>query len=146
MKVLRRSGEITDLDVIFGTSLQETLKATAGMFRALAFIAVRQEQNDPARPLPFRFRRDDKLIDNGLGTVGKITKLRFPKAQHVWVIERVTVIETEHRRFRKKTVVNANACLLFGQMHERNIWVPRFGVIKNGVPSAKGSARTVLTR
>src|SRR5437762_2048408 len=116
------------------------------MFRALAFVAVRQEQNNSAGPLPFRFRRDNELIDDDLGAIGEIAKLRFPKAKHVRVIERVTVIEAEHRGFGEQAVVNANACLLLGKMHERNVRLAGFGVVKNGMSRAEGPARTVLTR
>ena len=146
MKVLRRGREVTDLDVVFGAGLQETLEASAGMFGTLTFVAVRQKQNDATGPLPFRFCRNDELIDDGLGAVGEITKLRFPQAKHVGVIERVAVIETEHGRLRKKTVVNADPRLLFRQMHERDVGFARFGVIKNGVTRAERSARTILAR
>ena len=115
MKILRRGREIADLDVVLGASLKEALEPRAGMFRALAFVAVRQQQHDPARPLPFRFRRDDELIDDGLRAVRKIAELRFPQAKHVWIIERVAVIESEHRGFGEQTVVNANARLFFGR-------------------------------
>src|SRR5207249_7276991 len=146
MKVLRRRREVTDLNIVFGASLQEALEAPAGMLATLTLVAVRQKQNDPAVPLPFRFCRDDELVDDGLGTVSKIPKLRFPKAKHVRIIERVAVIETEYGSFRKKTIVNANSRLLLRQMHERNVRVARFGIIKNGMPSAESSARTVLAR
>ena len=42
MKILRGSGQIADLDVVLGASLQKTLKSGAGMFRTLAFVAVRK--------------------------------------------------------------------------------------------------------
>src|SRR5207247_9861069 len=55
MKVLRRRREVTDLNVVFGASLQEALEAPARMLGTLTFVAVRQKQNDPAAPSPFRF-------------------------------------------------------------------------------------------
>ena len=86
------------MDVVFGTGLQETLEAPAGMFGTLTFVAMRQKQNDATRSLPFRFCRDDELIDDGLRAIGEITKLGFPQTKHVRIIERVAVIETEHSR------------------------------------------------
>src|SRR4051812_6820370 len=50
VEVLRRCGQIADLDVVFRARLEETLNAAAGMLRALAFVAVRQEQDDAAWP------------------------------------------------------------------------------------------------
>ena len=68
------------------------------MLRALALIAVREEQDHAAHALPLRFGADNKLVDNGLRTVGKITELRLPQAEHLRIIEAVTVIETQHAR------------------------------------------------
>src|SRR5437773_10432421 len=106
MKVLRRRREVTDLNVVFGASLQEALEAPAGMLWTLTFVTVLQKQNDAAGPLPFRFCRDDQLIDDGLGAISKIPKLRFPKASHVRIIERVAVIDTEYRSIRTKHSAN----------------------------------------
>ena len=42
MKILYCGGEIADLDVVIGTLLEEALNASTRMFRALAFIPVRE--------------------------------------------------------------------------------------------------------
>ena len=55
VKVLRRSAGVADLDIVFGAQLQEALQAGAGMFRPLAFEAVRQEQHQAAQALPLGF-------------------------------------------------------------------------------------------
>ena len=44
VEVLRGRGEIADLHVVLGAELEEALEARAGMLRALAFVAVRQQQ------------------------------------------------------------------------------------------------------
>ena len=49
MKILRGGGEIADLNVVLGACLQEALEPRAGMFRALAFVAVREQQHNAAR-------------------------------------------------------------------------------------------------
>src|ERR1700730_8250689 len=121
MKVLGGCRQIADLDVVFRAKLEKTFEAPAGMFRALAFVTVRQKQDDSTWPLPFRFSRNDELIDDGLRAIREIAELRFPQAKHARVIERVTVIETEDGRFRKQTVVDANALLLFSEMHQWHI-------------------------
>src|SRR5438067_13773385 len=116
------------------------------MFGALAFVTVRQEQDDPARPLPFRFRGNDELVDDGLRAVRKIAELRFPQAKHARIIERITVIEAEDGRFREQAVVNANARLISAspartaQMHQRHIWRASVRVVMNRVTRAERSA------
>ena len=102
MEVLRGRGQIADLDIVLGAGLQESFEARAGMLGALAFVAVWQKQDDAAGPLPFRFRRDDKLIDDGLRAISEIAELRFPQAQHFWVIERVTVVEPKNGGLGKR--------------------------------------------
>ena len=52
VKVLRGSRYVADLDVVFSAKLQESLEPSAGMFRPLAFVAVWQQHNQPAWPLP----------------------------------------------------------------------------------------------
>ena len=79
MEVLRRSSGINNLQIVLDRQGQPALDAGAGMFRALAFIAMRQQQNQSAQPLPFGFGAGDKLIDDGLGNVPKIAVLRFPE-------------------------------------------------------------------
>ena len=105
-----------------------------------------QEQDDPARPLPFRFSRNDELIDYRLRAIHEIAELRLPQAKQAWVIERVSVIEAQDARFRKRAVVNADARLLFRQMHERDIWCARFRVVKNRVSRAECATGAVLPR
>src|SRR4051812_2155489 len=116
MEILSGGGEIADLNVVLGALLEETLEAPAGVFRPLAFVSMRKQEHDAAGGLPFRFRRGDKLIDNRLRTVSKIAELRFPKAKHVRVINRVTVIEPEDGGFRQRAVVDANAGLVIRQV------------------------------
>ena len=114
------------------------------MFRPLPFVTMRQQQHETARPLPFRFRRDNELIDDCLRAIGKIAELRFPDAKHVRIVERVAVIETEHGSFGKKTVVDANARLFFREMQQRNIGISRFRIEQHGVPLPECSPPTVL--
>ena len=145
VKVLRRSSQIADLNIVLGTKLKKAFEAAAGMFGALSFVTVRQQQYDPARPLPFRFSRNDELVDDSLGAIREISELRFPQTKHARIIERITVIEPEDGGFREQAVIDANARLLFAQMHQRHIRRTAFCVVKNRVPRAKSSPRAVLT-
>src|SRR5262249_40600286 len=99
VKILGGSGEITNLNMVLGPCLQKALQPRARMLGALPLVAVRQQEHDSAGPLPFRFCRDDELIDDRLRAIGEITELRFPEAEHFWVVERVTVIKPKHRGF-----------------------------------------------
>ena len=126
--------------------LEEALQASAGMLRPLPFVAMRKEQHDAAGALPFRFRGDDELIDDVLRAVREITELRLPNAKHLRVIERVAVVETEHRGLREQTVINADLRLA----RERDgvtecSGSPVCGIVKHRMPVTERSAPAVLT-
>ena len=55
---------VGDDPVVFRRELQEAFQAGGGMFRALAFIAVRQQHHQARHPQPFRFARVDELIEH----------------------------------------------------------------------------------
>src|SRR6476659_1069688 len=107
------------------------------MFRSLSFVTVRKQKHDSARSLPFRFRRDDELVDDHLGAIGEIAELRFPKAKHVRVIERVAVIEAKDSGFREKAVVNTNPRLSFGEMEQGHIRPPRLRIVDERMAGAE---------
>ena len=99
MKILRRRGWITDLQIIFGAELQKALEPRARVFRPLAFVRVRQQQRQTRSLLPLVFTGGDVLIDDRLGDVVEIAELRFPHHQRVLRDDRITVFEPEHARF-----------------------------------------------
>ena len=84
MKILRRRGWLTNLDIVARRHLQKPLHACAGMFRPLPFIPMRQQQNQTTEQSPLVFRRCQKLVGDDLRTVGEIAKLRFPHRQCLW--------------------------------------------------------------
>ena len=94
MKVLRGRRRINHLDVVLGCEMQETLESSAGMFRALPFVAVRQQQDQAAEPLPLVFGAGDELIHNRLGRIPEIAVLRLPQNEPVGIIEAIAVFES----------------------------------------------------
>src|SRR4029077_5046832 len=66
MEILRGVARLRDLDVVFGGQLDEALNASAGMFRALTFVAVGQEHHDAGEQVPLGFTGADELVDDGL--------------------------------------------------------------------------------
>src|SRR5438477_5319823 len=72
MKVLRGGGGIDDLKIVVGGKMKEAFQACAGVLGSLAFEAVRQEQDQPAEPLPFVLGAGDELVHDRLGGVPEI--------------------------------------------------------------------------
>ena len=99
VEVLGGGGAVSDLKVVFGALLQEALQARRAVLWAHAFLAVRQHHHQARDAAPLRFRRGDELVDDDLGAVDEVAELRFPDDEHVRFVERVAVVEAEHRRF-----------------------------------------------
>src|SRR3546814_1754032 len=60
----------------------DTLFPYTTLFRsALAFVAVGQEQGEPAEPVPLGLAGRQELVDHHLRAVGEITELGFPDVQ-----------------------------------------------------------------
>src|SRR5207302_6191922 len=92
--------------IIFGAELQITLKARAGMFRALAFVTVRQQHRQPRSLLPLVRTRGHILIDDCLRDVSEIAKLRFPQHQPTLPDDGISALEAQHAGFRQGTIEN----------------------------------------
>ncbi len=101
MKILRRRGRITNLQIVLRAELQITFKPRAGVFRPLSFVTVRQQHHEPRRLFPFVFRSGDVLIDDRLRAVAEITKLRFPQDERVLSDDRIAVLKSQHAFFRQ---------------------------------------------
>src|SRR5438034_2516762 len=78
MEILSRRGRIAHLEVVLGALLEPALQAGAGVLRALAFVAVRQEQHQAAVALPFGLAAREELVADDLAAVGEVAKLGFP--------------------------------------------------------------------
>src|ERR1700752_3540847 len=99
MKILRCVGGLRDLDVVFGGKLDEALDTGAGMFRPLAFVAVRKEHHDAGEEVPLGFAGADELIDDSLCDVDKVAKLGLPEDERFGVVTAVAVFEAEDSGF-----------------------------------------------
>src|SRR6266403_1446686 len=62
VEVLRRRGQVADLHVVLRAELEEALTARARVLGALALVAVREEQHEPAHALPLRLRAGEELV------------------------------------------------------------------------------------
>src|ERR1700693_3084229 len=96
MKILRGVGGLRNLDVVFGGELQKPLDTGAGVFRSLAFVAVRQEQDEAGEQVPLGLPGGDELIDDGLRDVYEIAELGFPENESLGIVAAVAVFEPEN--------------------------------------------------
>ena len=52
----------------------------------LAVIAMREQQHEAVLAQPLGLTAHQKLIKDGLRTIGEIAELRLPQHQRVWVL------------------------------------------------------------
>ena len=83
MEVLGGRGAVAHLHVVLGAQLQEPLNAGARVLGPLAFITMRQQENESVRLTPLGFRGRQELVDDDLRAVYEIAELRFPKHERV---------------------------------------------------------------
>ena len=114
------------------------------MLRALAFVAVGQQQHQARQQVPLVFAGAHKLIDHRLRHVGEIAKLRFPQHQRLGIIAAVAVFESHHARFRKRRVVDVARGLARRNVAQRNIFRLILDIDQHRVPLIEGRAPRVL--
>ena len=144
VEILRGVGGLRDLDVVFRGELEVALDAGAGVFRALAFVAVRQQHDQAGEQVPLGFAGGDELVDDGLRAVGEVAELGFPEDQRFGIVAAVAVFEAEHAGFGEHGVVNFAAGLAGGDVFERDVFVLVFDVDEDGVALVEGAAVGVL--
>src|SRR4029077_7578563 len=110
------------------------------MFGPLAFVPVRQQKDNSARPLPFGFGTHDELVNDDLSAVHKIAELRLPKTKHVRKIERISIVESQDTRFREHAFVSAEPRLSLLQISERNVALPTCRIVQNAMALTEGAA------
>ena len=84
---------VQTMHVVERAQLQEALQARGAVLRALAFVAVRQEQRQAAQAAPLGFAGGQELVDHDLRAVGEVAELRFPDVQRVGIGGGVAVLE-----------------------------------------------------
>ncbi|MCY1222428.1 hypothetical protein D9M72_345210 [compost metagenome] len=145
---LGRRGRLADLHVVVRAKLQEALDTGRAVFRALAFVAVRQHQRQARGAAPLHFTRRDELVDHHLGAVDEVAELGFPDHQRVRFGGRVAVFETEYGFFGQHRVDHRERCLVFRHILQRHVaaGIPALAVlvVQHGVAVGEGAAAGIL--
>src|SRR5262245_5437356 len=133
MEILRSVRRLTNLEVVPGRELQETLDTCTGVLRSLSFEAVGKKHHYARKQSPFVFTGADELIDNSLGDVNKITELRFPKHECFWIVTAVAVFKSQYSSFRQSRVIDFAGRLTIRNMLEGHMFLFILNIDQNGV-------------
>src|SRR5258708_32896716 len=144
MEILRSGRRLADLNVVFRSELQIALHARAGMLRTLAFITLRQQHDKSGEQAPLVFAGGNKLIDDHLRAISKISELRFPQYQSIGIIAAVAVFKAEHRGFRQNGVISLKPSLVWSKMIQRDVLLLILRVDQHGMAMIESAATAVL--
>ncbi len=87
----------------------------------------------------------NKLIDNNLRRIGKITELCFPDYQCVGRGRGKSILECKYRHFGQERIIDGETLLILGQFLQRNMRFARLLVIQNGMAMGKGTSPYILS-
>ena len=146
VEIIGRGGRHADLHIVLGAKLQITLQAGGGMFRPLAFIAMRQQQGQARHAQPFHFAAGDELVHHDLRAIGEVAELGFPQHQRLGLGGGIAIFKAQHRFFRQQGVDHLEAALVFADMLQREIAFLGLLVDQGGMALAEGAARRILAR
>lgn len=113
--------------------------------RALALVAVRQQQHDRGALAPLLLARRDELVDDRLGAVGEVAELRLPGDQGVRADHAVAVLEAHRGELAEQRVVHVELRGVVVERLERGVLLAADPVDQHGVTLAEGAAAGVLT-
>src|SRR5271163_389046 len=145
VEILRGCRGLANLQIVFRSQLHVALDARAGMLRALALIAVRQQKHETAGQIPFVFRGAQELIDDDLRAVGEVSELSFPHNQGFWIVATEAIFEPDASRFGKRGVVNFAKSLLTREMRESQVIVLSLRIDQHGVPLIESATLRILS-
>ena len=144
VEVLCGGGRLTYLHVVAGGEVEVALDACAGVFGALALVAVRQQQDQAGEQVPLGLARRDELVDDDLRAIGEVAELGFPHHQSLGIVARVAILEAEHRSFRQHGVVDLEAALRRADVGKRDVARLGLDIDDDGVALVESAALRIL--
>src|SRR5947209_3110737 len=106
MKILRGTRAVGHAQIVFTGELEKSFEPRVGVIGALSFVSVREQQHDRGLFAPLGSSRNQKLIDDDLSGVGKVSKLRFPQHERFRRMDAVAVLESKHSCFTQWAVIH----------------------------------------
>ena len=100
---------IGDAQVVARAQRQEPLDAAARVLRALALVAVGEQQRRGRELAPLVLGGDEEVVDDDLGAVHEVAELRLPGDERVGALDRVAVLEAERGVLAEQRVADREA-------------------------------------
>ena len=114
------------------------------MVWSLSLEPVGQEQYNAGSLAPFLFSRGNEFINNGLGSVDEVTKLRFPEHEGIGAFDGIAILETQGCVLAEQTVIDPQPGLILGHVHQRQPLLTIDSVVEDSVALNKRSPAGIL--
>src|SRR5579871_5175417 len=131
---------------MLGRELNEALDTSAGMFRPLALVAMRQEHDEAREQIPLCFAGTNELVDDRLCDVDEVSELGFPEDKGFGIVAAVSILESENSGFGERGVVDLAAGLAGGDVFERHVFVFVLDINQDGVSLVESAPARILSR
>lgn len=126
--------------------LQVALNAARRVLRTLSVITVRKRHNKTSALHPLDLTRGNKLVDDALSVVGKVTELSLPHNKSVRRRQGVTILEAESTKFAQGRVRDNKLALVLANMLERGVRFLVLLVVEDSVTLGESSTLNILAR
>ena len=146
VEALGGRGGVDDRAVVLCGELEKTLEAGRRMLWTTAFVGVGEQQRETTLVAPLGAAAHDELIDDHLGDVDEIAKLRLPQHERVVARRGVAVLEAEAAGLCQRRVAHLEAGAGRLDVLERRVLRAVDGVVQDGVAMRERAALSVLTR
>ncbi len=125
--------------------MEVPLDARAGVLRSLAFVAVRQQQDQAGEQSPLVLARRDELVDDDLRAICEIAKLSFPENQRLGIVAAVAVLVAHDCGFRENGVVDLEFRLIRSNVIQRNVRMLVLDIEEHRMAMIEGATLTILS-
>jgi hypothetical protein len=139
---LLTSGEITGILV---AELKISLQTSRRVLGSLAIVTVGQRHDKTGSLHPLDLARGDKLVDDTLSVVGKVTELCLPHDKGVGRGERVTILKAQSTKLTEGRVRDDELALVLAQVLKGSVGILSLLVVEDSVSLREGTTLDILT-
>ena len=125
VEVLRGRRAVGQPQVDVRRGVEEPLGPRRRVVRSLAFVAVRQEQDERRRLAPLRAAGRDELVDDHLRAVDEVAVLRLPQHEALRLLHVVAELEADACVLRQRAVANLEGRRGLRQRLQRHVLAGR---------------------
>src|SRR5205085_4223462 len=110
----------------------------------LAFVAVRQEEDERRRQAPLGAARGDELVEHDLRAVDEIPVLRLPDDEAAGLLHVVAEFEADHGVLAQRAVANLERRARLRELLQRNQLLAGVRVMEDRMAMAEGDRKSVV--